>query len=251
MHLQQQVERLLKKLYYQPEIVIRGHKMKEKILSCFKFRPYECILHFPPKRGFNEKYFKAELEWYLFGNFDVSFIAEYAKFWKTIANDENKVNSNYGVYVREQFPHIVNTLKKDKYSRQAVISIYNSNHRFINSKDIPCTIYLLFWIRDNYLNMKVSMRSNDIFWGLTYDAPFFSLVQQSLYLLLKDTYPDLKLGWYYHFTDNIHYYSERHEDIAEFIINTNFNEYKILKINNPIFDSYGKVVNNYDINILL
>ena len=60
------------------------------------------------------------------------------------------------------------------------------------------------------------MRSNDIFYGLTFDAPFFSFLQQSVYLKLKETYPDLELGVYYHFADNLHFY-ERHFDLANSI----------------------------------
>ena len=64
--------------------------------------------------------------------------------------------------------------------------------------------------------MKVQMRSNDIFFGLTFDAPFFAFLHQSIFLILKETYPDLELGYYFHFTDNIHFY-ERHYDLVESI----------------------------------
>jgi thymidylate synthase len=81
-------------------------------------------------------------------------------------------------------------------------------------------MYLNFWIRDNKLNMKVQMRSNDIFYGFSYDAPFFAFVQQTMWHWLRETYPDLELGMYHHFADNIHYY-ERHFNIAEQILAEN------------------------------
>ena len=62
--------------------------------------------------------------------------------------------------------------------------------------------------------MKVQMRSNDIFYGLTFDAPFFAFVHQHVHLWLKDTYPELNLGVYYHCADNSHYY-ERHFELAD------------------------------------
>ena len=74
-------------------------------------------------------------------------------------------------------------------------------------------MYANFFIRNNALHMKIQMRSNDIFYGLTFDAPFFSFLQQSVYLKLKETYPDLELGMYYHYADNLHFY-ERHFDLA-------------------------------------
>jgi thymidylate synthase len=65
--------------------------------------------------------------------------------------------------------------------------------------------------------MKVQMRSNDIFYGLTFDAPFFALVHQHMLLWLKETYPTLEIGEYMHFADNIHYY-ERHFELSDFIL---------------------------------
>ncbi len=65
--------------------------------------------------------------------------------------------------------------------------------------------------------MKVQMRSNDIFYGLTFDAPFFAFVHQHMLLWLKETYPTLELGTYMHFADNIHYY-ERHFELASQIL---------------------------------
>lgn len=62
--------------------------------------------------------------------------------------------------------------------------------------------------------MKVQMRSNDVFYGLTFDAPFFAFVHQHVHLWLKDTYPELELGVYYHCADNTHFY-ERHFELAE------------------------------------
>jgi thymidylate synthase len=86
--------------------------------------------------------------------------------------------------------------------------------QFEGNKDFVCTMYANFFIRNNKLNMKIQMRSNDIFYGLTFDAPFFSFLHQSVYLILKDQYSDLELGVYHHFADNIHFY-ERHFELAE------------------------------------
>jgi thymidylate synthase len=78
-------------------------------------------------------------------------------------------------------------------------------------------MYLNFWIdhtgAEPRLCMKVQMRSNDIFYGLSYDAPFFAFVQQTVWHWLRNTYENLQLGDYYHCADNIHYY-EAHFDLA-------------------------------------
>ena len=47
-----------------------------------------------------------------------------------------------------------------------------------------------------------------------FDAPFFAFLQQSVFLKLKETYPELELGMYYHYADNLHYY-ERHFELAD------------------------------------
>jgi hypothetical protein len=97
-------------------------------------------------------------------------------------------------------------------------------------------MYLNFFIRNNQLNMKVQMRSNDVFYGLTFDAPFFAFVQQHVYLWLKDTYPELNLGVYYHCSDNSHFY-ERHFELASKIQQENIEDstqYAMI-LNEPFF----------------
>jgi len=83
--------------------------------------------------------------------------------------------------------------------------------------------------------MKVQMRSNDIYFGLTYDAPWFSSIQQSMYLNLKEIYPDLKLGMYYHCADNIHFY-ERHFELTNQILDSSLGNSIKLKLVHPLFN---------------
>ena len=193
----------------------RGLKVKESILSSFMINPATPIANFE-KRKFNWKYLAGELAWYLKKNRDVDFIGAFSNFWGTLTNpDSNEINSNYGslVFNKEQFGWVIDSLVADKNSRQAIMFFNQPKFQFKGNKDFVCTMYANFFIRDNKLNMKIQMRSNDIFYGLTFDAPFFSFLQQSVYLKLKETYPDLELGMYYHYADNLHFY-ERHFDLA-------------------------------------
>jgi thymidylate synthase len=90
--------------------------------------------------------------------------------------------------------------------------------------------------------MKVQMRSNDIFYGLTFDAPFFAFVQQHVYLWLKSTYPELELGVYHHWADNIHFY-ERHFELAEKIVNEPLHEKQYsMELLEPIFNIENSVM---------
>jgi thymidylate synthase len=171
------------------------------------------------KRKFNWKYLAGELAWYLKKNRDVDFIGAFSNFWGTLTNpDTNEINSNYGslVFNKEQFGWVIDSLVADKHSRQAIMFFNQPKFQFKGNKDFVCTMYANFFIRDNKLNMKIQMRSNDIFYGLTFDAPFFAFLQQSIHIKLLETYPELELGQYYHFTDNLHFY-ERHFDLAKSI----------------------------------
>jgi len=218
----------------------RDLKVKESIMSSFMVDPKQPIANFE-NRKFNWKYLAGEFAWYLNQDRDVDFIGYFSKFWAQLTNPgTNEINSNYGslVFNKEQFGWVVDSLVADKNSRQSIMFFNQPKFQFKENKDFVCTMYANFFIRDNKLNMKIQMRSNDIFYGLTFDAPFFSFLQQSVYLKLKETYPDLELGIYYHFADNLHFY-ERHfaladsikiekidaEDEHQFILNEKFIDY--------------------------
>lgn len=196
----------------------RDLKVKEDLLTHLELDPRDCIADFKD-RPFNFKYFAGELAWYLKKDRDVSYINNFSTFWKHITNPgTNEINSNYGALVfNEQMEWAVENLRNDMNSRQAIMFFNRPDYQFEGNKDFVCTMYANFFIRDNRLNMKLQMRSNDVFYGLTFDAPFFSFLHQSVYLILKDTYPDLELGSYYHFADNMHFY-ERHFELADAII---------------------------------
>lgn len=194
----------------------RDLKVKESILSNFVINPKQPIADFP-QRNFNWKYLAGEMAWYLKQDRDVDYIGNFSNFWSRITNpDTNEINSNYGslVFNKEQFGWVIDSLEQDKNSRQAIMFFNSPKFQFEGNKDFVCTMYANFFIRHNILHMKVQMRSNDIFYGLTFDAPFFAFLQQSVYLKLKETYPELELGMYYHFADNLHFY-ERHFELAE------------------------------------
>jgi thymidylate synthase len=205
----------------------RDLKVKEDLLTHLELDPRDCIADFKD-RPFNFKYFAGELAWYLKKDRDISYINNFSNFWKHITNPgTNEINSNYGALVfNEQMEWAVENLRNDMNSRQAIMFFNRPDYQFEGNKDFVCTMYANFFIRDNRLNMKLQMRSNDVFYGLTFDAPFFSFLHQSVYLILKDTYPNLEIGSYYHFADNMHFY-ERHFKLAEEIIsNGTGNDYK-------------------------
>ena len=196
----------------------RDLEVKELLLTDITIDPRKPIANFE-SRKFNWKYFAGEMAWYLHRDNDISYINKFSNFWKGITNQgTNQINSNYGALVinNEQIGWVVDSLLADNNSRQAIMFFNQPKFQFKGNKDFVCTMYANFFIRDNKLNMKIQMRSNDVFYGLTFDAPFFSFLMQSVYLILKkdDKYTSLELGDYYHFADNLHFY-ERHFELTE------------------------------------
>jgi thymidylate synthase len=195
----------------------RDLEVKELLLAHLSIDPRRPIADFK-SRAFNWKYFAGEMAWYLHRDTDVDYIGQYSGMWSTLTNPgTNEINSNYGALVinDEQIGWVVDSLLADKNSRQAIMFFNQPKFQFKGNKDFVCTMYGNFFIRNNKLNMKIQMRSNDIFYGLTFDAPFFSFLMQTVYLILKknDQYKDLELGTYHHYADNIHFY-ERHFELA-------------------------------------
>jgi thymidylate synthase len=214
----------------------RNLKVRELIYGQFDVDSTQPFASFKD-RAFNWKYFAGEVAWYLKKDNDIDYINKFSNFWKGITNpNSNTINSNYGsLLFGPQLKWCLDSLKADDNTRQAIAFLNQPKFQFEGNKDFVCTMYLNFFIRDNKLNMKVQMRSNDIFYGLTFDAPFFAVVHQHMLLWLKETYPTLELGTYTHFADNIHYY-ERHFELSEQILANGLsdNQYT-MNIKQPLF----------------
>lgn len=226
----------------------RGLSVKEALITGFAIDPnYPCVDF--EARPFNWKYFAGELAWYLLRTNETTFIDKFSKFWATLKNPDGTINSNYGKLLltmngnksfTTQAAWIVNSLKKDKNSRQAIGYVGDKNFQFEGNKDFVCTQYVIFFIRNNQLHMKVQMRSNDIFFGLTYDAPWFSTVHQNIYQELLETYPELKLGQYFHFSDNTHYYERYYKEAEEIVNEVHENVGPKLTLKKPLWKSDDK-----------
>lgn len=154
-------------------------------------------------RKFKPDYAEQEWQWYLSGNKSANKIAEKAKIWYKCMDKYGFVNSNYGAhwYEGNQLDYVINELKQNPQSRRASISIYNAKNRYNFENDTPCTYAINFCIIKNQLCMNVLMRSNDLWYGFANDQYCFSKLQQ---MIAKEL--NIKTGWYYHFTNNMHLY---------------------------------------------
>ena len=164
------------------------------------------------KRKWNKDYAEAEWQWYLSGMPNIKMLGEiYAKIppiWERMANEEGYVNSNYGYQWERngQLDYVVDKLKNHKHTRHAAISIYDAKEHDKFAKDTPCTYAVQFTNVENRLNMCVTMRSNDLWYGFCNDQYCFSKLQE---LVCKET--GLKMGTYFHFAHNLHIYSDKLE----------------------------------------
>lgn len=109
----------------------------------------------------------------------------------------------YGPRIRTQLPQLINVLKKDESSRQALLQIWRPQDDLWadGAKDIPCTTSLQFLIRNSKLNLHTYMRSNDVWWGLSYDAFQFTQLQQTVANVLS-----IEVGEYVHTAGSMHIY---------------------------------------------
>lgn len=168
----------------------RGMKVKENVGDSYTV-DMPAFLSLPERRV-NYNFMFGEAFWILSGSNRVSVITKYMDRYRDFSDDNVFMSGAYGPKIVDQLPYITKTLKKDKDSRQALLSIWRE--RPDTSKDIPCTISMQFFIRNNKLYLVVNMRSNDIVYGFTYDVFTFSMVAFAVKLLISDVYPDLELG---------------------------------------------------------
>ena len=162
------------------------------------------------ERNWKQEYAEAEWQWYLSGDRNISKLGElYGKvpeIWKRMADEHGNVNSNYGwQWQREdQLESIIYQLKNNPETRQAAISIYDAKECKDYVNDTPCTYAVQFTILHGRLDMCVTMRSNDLWYGFCNDQYCFSKLQKMISNRLN-----IEPGVYYHFAHNMHLYNDK------------------------------------------
>ena len=166
-------------------------------------------------RNWKWDYAEAEWQWYLSGDNNIEKLGElYGKvpeIWKRMADDHGYVNSNYGQQWQRtcwnnisQIDYVIDKLKNNKETRQAAISIYDCKEHPKYERDTPCTYAVQFTILHGRLDMCVTMRSNDLWYGFCNDQYCFSKLQEMVSNELN-----IEPGVYYHFAHNMHLYNDK------------------------------------------
>lgn len=185
---------LLKKLLDAPEISPRGSKCREmrNVRLNILGELYETAAR-STTSGRNWEYLMAELSWYFKGDVKASGISNYAEMWSHLADSKGEVNSNYGYLtlydtcypnphgklLRPAIDFVIHKLMQDPDTRQATLP-YPKPWHHTDTKDFICTQLQQFHIRDGKLHSTAVVRSSDAILGLSYDMPWWSVLQQAV-----------------------------------------------------------------------
>jgi thymidylate synthase len=135
-----------------------------------------------PIRNLNYRFMIAEWLWIQAGLNDVESISFYNQAIKQFSDDDQVLNGAYGPRLFPQWEYVIESLCKEG-SRQSIAVIWTPSPG--QSKDIPCTISLQWFIRQRKLHCTVNMRSSDVWLGLPYDYFTFSQLTNSIGRILQ------------------------------------------------------------------
>lgn len=211
-----------------------------------------------PERKWNKHLPFVESLWLASGTNHLDMVTKYVKNMANFSDDGQFMRAGYGTRIRaytgnqenykvrdpkyrrvttfsgntvDQLKFVVDILKKDKDSRQALITIHDpakdsldSSQNLVVSKDQPCTRSLQFMVNKGKLDMTVHMRSNDLIWGFSaVNITNFTFMQEYVSQILN-----IPVGDYYHFANNLHVYEDKLplvEELSKLKYDTSRNPY--------------------------
>ena len=124
--------------------------------------------------------------------------------------DGGDLHGGYGRRIGMQLPRVVERLRQDPDSRQAIVSIWDPLYDMQDSRDVPCTLNFNFRIRNGRLNMSTAMRSNDVWLGAAYDVFMFTQLQCTIAHALG-----IDVGTYTHHAYSFHIYERNLEAVEK------------------------------------
>ena len=120
----------------------------------------------------------AETVWVLTGRDDIAFLEPYLPRAKDFSDDGTTWRGAYGPRLRrwssagepgvDQLEEVIQMLAANPEDRRAVMQLFDpARDLAVNTKDVPCNNWLHFLVRNEELHLHVSVRSNDVIWGLS------------------------------------------------------------------------------------
>ena len=116
----------------------------------------------------------------------------------------------YHQLMEEQIPWVIELLKKDIYSRQAVISLPTAETRKLDSP--PCLQRIQYLVRDGYVYCDVDFRSNDAVKATFTNAFALIMLQQKIANELG-----FEVGQYTHRANSFHVYKNDYEILEGYV----------------------------------
>lgn len=195
------------------EVAPRGHKTREIpawVGELTDPRARCCAL---PGRGWDPSFCLAEWLWYMRGSDNVEEISFWAPQYANYSDDGKRLRGAYGPRImgKNCLASVVDKIKKDRDTRQAIVSVYDNSDLAVESKDVPCTLSWAFCVRDDALEMTAMMRSNDLFTGLPNDVFSFTMIQEMVARKIG-----IEPGAYRHFDVSLHAYERNFERIRAY-----------------------------------
>lgn len=121
--------------------------------------------------------------------------------WNKFLEKDHKFSYQYAerLWTDNQFKTVIDILKKDSGTRQAVLSVWNPNldmkeEKLGGGNRIPCSLNYQFMIRNNRLHCIYSMRSNSAIEHCPIDLYCATGLMEFITKNLKNEYPELKVG---------------------------------------------------------
>jgi thymidylate synthase len=170
------------------EVKPRGLKCKELLGVQFCFDNAYANIIIDSQRKLNYKFMVAQWLSTLCGFDDKVLVQFNSKLSNYETDGRGGVYPSYGPRLVPQWPFVLKSLTDDRFSRQAVMSIWEAQvWNAGQERYVPCTLSLQFLLRPVEaiverwaLHTVVSMRSSDAWLGLPYDAYNFSMLANYL-----------------------------------------------------------------------
>jgi thymidylate synthase len=115
----------------------------------------------------------------------------------------------------DQIRYAFESLSAQPHSRQVVLQIWDASSDLPvhagqpRSQDIPCNICSLLKVREGRLEWTQIMRSNDLKLSWPHNIVQFTTLQEMMAAWL-----DLELGFYTHYSDSLHVYTNETNELA-------------------------------------
>ncbi len=149
-----------------------------------------------------------ESVWLLAGRNDVGFLQQFNSRIGQYSDNGETFNASYGFRMRHHFGQdqllaVIEILRKDPNSRQAVIQLWDADDLTKTTLDKCCNTQLTFAIVNGKMNLTVSCRSNDFLWGNS----GANIVHFSFMLEFVSAAVGVPVGKMYTLINNLHLYT--------------------------------------------